>query len=241
MTRIESPTPMGDREALKREIRNEITAEGRRRHVRGCFGCLIGLIVVLGVPLLYLSIQLAKAGFVSPPLLGGMYHDVAPVREVQPLAGSNADMVVRTAMQRMRPDPALQQFSLFFDEADLTTLLRDGVTMAPPDTLPFPIRRAQFAIEKDYLELFVVTVKDGRDVTLRFRFVPTVHNGKVDIDVVEAVSGALTIPNKMVTLLFDAMFAPAIANVQTQMKSVGQLNSIALKDKQMTFTFYSPR
>jgi hypothetical protein len=236
MTRRESPTPTGDREALKREIQSEIRSEGRRKSARGCFGCLAAVIIVLGAPLLYGTVLLAKSGFARPPLMENMYKPVEPSRKVEPLKGTTAEQIAETLPLKASPDPVERVMKVPVGEAELTTLAMEGVTRAKPGQLPFPMRRVQFAIQKEYVELHVIAVKHGRDITMRAKFVPEIREGKLDVRVIEAQSGSLEVPLGIANFGFDFMFEQSLMVLQEGINKYGALTGVDLSQGTITFS-----
>ncbi|HTK05099.1 MAG TPA: hypothetical protein VL500_05935 [Candidatus Eisenbacteria bacterium] len=238
MTRIDPFSPE-QREAIKTEIKQEMRHEERRkRTVRLVTGLLIAF-VVIAVPVLFVSAQLAKTGFFDVPVLSAwLYKPTAPTRTVIPLYGSKPDDIYRVVGTKISYDPATSLAKLPMTEAEITTIAQHGVTAAPPESLPFPIKTMQVAIDPGSVEIYVVSPQKKRDATVRVRFRPQVKDGSLKASVQEIAVGSLIVPNKVGELLFSIFGAFVTDSVSKSIGQVGTLSGIELEQGIVRFVFY---
>lgn len=229
MTRIDAFSPQ-EREAIKKEIKQELHHEATRKRLLSC-GVLAAItLLVIGLPILYVSAQLAKTGFYDVPVLSKSYYKpTVPVRTVLPLFGSKPDDIYRILGTKVRYEPATSQATLPVSEAEITTLVQHAIAAAPPDVLPFPVRTAQVAIDAEMVEIYAISPQKNRDATVRIRFKPTVKGGELRANVEEIAVGSLIVPKKIGDLLFAAFGAIVTDAAAEQVANVGSLVDIKLE------------
>lgn len=236
-------TSQDDREKLKQEIRDEIRRDAFRRQALGC-GCSVLVFLALTVlPAAYVAAQLAKTGFVDVPLFSRhLFHRSEPSREVLPLAGTPPDAMAKVIAAGATYEPKTQNASVRISEAQLTTIVNDALRNAPTDIMPFRVTSAQVAVDADAVELFLVTPQDGRDSTVKVRFVPGVRDGAFVGDVLSMEVGSFVVPDRIADGLFSAFGAYALSSVQSAIAGAGTLQSIDLAQGSMTFVIHvTPR
>jgi len=227
MTKID----IGDqetRQVLKKEIIDEMQHDVRRRKVRNCLGCLFLVILAVTVPVAIVAVQLAKTGLVEVPLLTSrLYHPIQPSREVRPLFGAKASDILLAAASKAKPTLTLGLIKMSFTEAELTTLAKEGIA-ASGANLPIPLKSIQVAVDTDAVEIFAVTPQNGRDVTVRARFLPWVDAGQMKITPKELIIGGLSVPPSLSGAL-SLVLNKSLGNVlTTTINQVGRLVVVEL-------------
>lgn len=217
------------RQALKKEIIEEMRQDARRRQTRKFFGCLFLVLLALAIPVLFVAAQVAKTGLIEVPFLTSrLYQPARPVREIRPLIGYSSTDILLAAASKAKPTLTLGLVRMSFTEAELTTLARDGIA-ASGTSLPVPIKSIQIAVDPDAVEIFAVTTKYGRDVTIRARFFPWVDAGQLKITPKELIIGALNVPPSL-SGLESLILEKSIGNVLTStINRVGRPVSIELE------------
>jgi len=238
MTRIDPFSPE-QREALKTEIKQEMRHEERRRRVVRLVSGLLIAFAIIAVPVLLVSWQLAKTGFYDVPVLAKrLYRPTEPSRTVLPLYGSKPDDIFRVVGTKIMYDPSTSLAKLPMTEAELTTIAQHGVAGAPPESLPFPIKTMQVAVDPEVVEIYVVSPQKNRDATVRVRFRPFVKDGSLKADVKEIAIGSLIVPKKVGEMLFSMFGAFVTESVAKSVGQVGRLNGIELDRGIVRFVFY---
>lgn len=238
MTRIDNVASLPDRDALKKEIRQEIRGEERRKKLAGCGGCLALVVMAIVAPLLLVASFLAKTGFVEVPVLThALYRPSAPVHEVTPFAGETADQVMMVLPNKVTYDVAAAQLRLPVTEQEITTVLQ-RVATAKPSQLPFTVSRMQLAIEPDMVELFAVSPQHGRDVTVRISFVPRIKDGELEIVSPKVMLGNQSMPQFLARPFFEYFSRSLVDQLHSGMYSVGRPVQIVLSKGSMTFVFF---
>ncbi len=228
MTRIDAFSPQ-ERESIKKEIKQEIRSEDRRRRLMGCGGLLLIVLLAVGIPAFYVASQLAKTGFYDVPLLSrSLYKPSVPERTVVPLVGSKPDDIYRVLGTKVQYEAQTSQATFPVTESELTTIVQHSVASAPPKSLPFPVRTVQVAIDPDKIEIYVISPQKNRDATVRIRVKPYVKGGELRADVIEIQIGSLILPQKIGDLLFSAFGALVTDSVSTAVSNVGRLVNIEL-------------
>lgn len=228
MSRIDAFSPQ-ERESIKKEIKQEIRREERRRRLIGCGGLLLVVLLLIGVPALYVASLLAKTGFYDVPVLSkSLYKPSEPERTVVPLYGSKPDDIYRVLGTKVRYEPQTSQATFPVSESEITTIVQHSVAAAPPNTLPFPVRTVQVAIDPDKIEIYAISPQKNRDATVRIRFRPSVKGGELRADVQEIAIGSLVLPKKIGEMLFAAFGALVTDSVSTAVANVGRLVNIEL-------------
>lgn len=235
MTRMDAPSAPVDREGLKREIVAELTQEARRKKVITCGGCLLALLVALGLPTLWVLSYVARTGFVEVPVLTPwLYSPSKPERQVLPLGGSTSESVLRAVLARSSLDPHTSLLTFVFKEEDLTTLIAHAVWLAPKGSLPFAISQAQFAVDSGTIELFLVSPRPHREATVLVRVSPHVErNGKISYDVQEMRIGAFKVPRGLAGILFATLGSFITETFRKQAADVGTIIDVVPLDRQL--------
>lgn len=238
MTRIESKPPSEDRESLKREIVGEIRHAEIRRKALGCGACaLVWLVIILG-GFWFVGSRIAKTGIMKVPLFSDS-QPVAekPIRQVAPLLGTKPEDVPRIVGANARYDQNTSSLSVPIKESALTTIVNSALVSGSV-TLPFQVKSAQVAIEPKYVELFVISPQEGKDVTVRARFTPKVDAGQLDFDVVEVKLGSLVLPQSVGSAMFGAIRGPLNDAITSATNSSGgKLKDVSLATGSMTLVF----
>lgn len=228
MTRIDAFSPQ-ERESIKKEIKQEIRSEERRRRLIGCGGLILVVLLIVGIPALYVASLLAKTGFYDVPVLSrALYKPSSPERTVVPLYGSTPDDIYRVLGTKIKYEPQTSQATFPVSESELTTLVQHSVAGARPNTLPFPVRTVQVAIDPDKIEIYVISPQKNRDATVRIRFRPYVKGGELRAEVQEIAIGSLVLPKKIGELLFAAFGTLVTDSASTAISNVGRLVNIEL-------------
>ncbi|HTM67976.1 MAG TPA: hypothetical protein VL426_01630 [Candidatus Binatia bacterium] len=226
MTRIDPFSPE-QREAIKTEIKQEMRQEERRQRLRRALTILLGVLIVLGLPTVFVAAELAKTGFVDVPVFSAwLYKPSAPSRTVLPLYGSKPNDIYRVVGTKITYDPTTSLAKLPLTEQEITTLAQAGAATAPPNSLPFPVKSVQVAIDPDTVEIFAVSPQKKRDATVLVRFHPRVKDGHLSAEVEKIAIGSLVVPNKAGDLLFAAFGAIVNESVSRGIAQIGTLMSV---------------
>ena len=235
MTRIDAFSSQ-EREAIKKEIKQELRHEGARKRLLSCGVLLVVALFVVVGPIIYVSAQLAKTGFFDVPVLSrSLYKPTVPARTVLPLFGSKTEDIQRVLGTKVRYDPTTSQATLPVTEAEITTLVQHAIAAAPPNTLPFPIRTAQVAIDPTAIEIYAISPQKNRDATVRVRFRPFVKAGELKADVEEIAVGSLLLPKRLGNLMFSAFGAIVTDAAAEQVGNIGRLVNIELEEGAVKF------
>jgi hypothetical protein len=231
MARVDRPAATGDREELKREIRQEIRQEELKKKLAGCGGCLVAVLIVIGLPTLWIASLFAKTGFVEVPVLTSwLYKPAEPERVVLPLGGSTSESVMRTIAGRVSAAPHLGLLTVAARENEITTLLVHAVWSAQEKDLPMKIRNVQVAVDNGSFEVFIVSPRGRRDATVLARVVPSVAvDGTLKAEVRELRIGALEIPHWAAQGLASATIAAVSGTIQTEIAKVGSIVNVETK------------
>jgi len=238
MTRVENEKQPTEREALKKEILQEIHGEERRKKLLSCAGCLALELLAVAAPLLISAVLIAKTGLVTIPILTNwLYAPSQPVRQITRIAGSTGEQIGRAEALKAKYDPVLQLLDISFTEAELTTLVQ-GSLDAAGGNLPFSVSNSQIAVEPGHLEFFGLLDRPDRKVTVRAEIEPSVQNGQLKIKVTGLRIGALGIPDSL-SGLFSSLLERVLGDALTSaMAELGQLNSIELEKGRVLFRIH---
>ena len=229
MTRIDPFSPE-QREAIKTEIKEEMRAEERRKRLRRFIVTAAIAVAAIGIPLLLVCVVMAKSGFVDVPVLSkALYKSTSPTRVVLPLYGSKPADIYRVIGTKVKVDPNTSLASVPLTEAELTTLAQNGVASTPKDSLPFPVKSIQVALDPDAVELFAISPQGRRDATVLVRFKPRVKDGKLYADVERIAIGSLEVPKGVGNAVFAAFGAIVNESVVKVAAQVGTLIRIDLE------------
>jgi len=226
------------RQALKQEIMTEIKQDARRRKFINCLSCLLlEALVIFGLAVFVASL-LARSGLVQVPFLTPwLYRPAQPERQVVPLAGYDAADILISEASKAKVDRLLGTFSIRLTESELTTIVKEGLDKFG-GSLPLPLSSAQIAIETDVVELFAVSIQNGREVTVVAKVVPSVtEDGKLKLTPKELKIGSLSVPASA-----NAMLAAVLAKVigdalNSNIGGIGRLVDISLAKGVMTVQF----
>jgi len=207
------------RQELKKEIMSEIKHDARRKKIVNCLGCLSLELLVLAIPILFVATMLAKTGLVEIPVMTNwLYRHNEPSRLVVPLAGSNTTEILIAAATRAKIDRNFGILKIGLSESELTTIAQEGLEVAG-DALPLPLSSVQIAADDDVVELYVTSPRNGREVAIRARIIPTVEEGQIKIAVQELRIGALDIPagvSKMLVPLLNSSIGETLSDSVSQ-------------------------
>jgi len=240
MTRIESGQN-NEREALKKEIVDEIRGDARRRKAIGCGSCALVWVLAILIGGWFVGTTLTKTGFVRVPYVpASVYVPEEPVRVVSPLRGTKPEDVPTIVGSRAKFETSTGKLSIPMKEADITTVVSQAF-VAGIEGLPFAVERAQVAIESDHLELFLVSPQEGRKATVRVRFTPSVADGKVVLALRDIELGKVTLPAFVSNMAFNAVRTSFEGAIESAAAKVGEIRGIDLAKGQLTLTFSAPR
>lgn len=221
---------------MKDEIKQEIRKEDLRKKLVGCGGCLMLVLLIIGVPSAYVLAQLAKSGFVDVPVMSrALYKPLSPTRVVLPLYGSKPEDVYRVMATKVKYEPQSGFAKLPVSETEITTMVQNAIASAPPDALPFPVRSIQVAIDEESIELFAVSPQKNRDATVRIRFRPYVKGGELRAEVKEVSLGSLTLPKKVGEFLFNAFGSIVVGATSDALDDLGSLVNVELDPGSIRF------
>jgi hypothetical protein len=240
MTVVDKISPE-EREAIKKEVRDEVHAEmahDRKRRLLRRLGCFfLAFFFLIIAPILVGAIIVAKSGILEVPVISSaVYQPIAPTRTVQPLTGSSADDVMKTIAASAKAGVATGSAVLTITEQQLTTIVAAGITQGTDTGLPFAISSAQVAILDGQMEFFLDAVQNGRQVPVLIRVEPTVSAGSLHFSVKEATMGSLPLPAFMVEAALQKL-ADSTLSQATGDKSMGTLTGLKMKTGKLEMTF----
>lgn len=230
MTRTDDAT---EREALKDEIKGELKREGARRKAIGCGSCFLLMAAALAIPTFFVLSTLAKTGFVNVPLLSGwLYRPALPVRVVRPLVGSTREQVMQSIVSKVKYDQTTSSMSLMIGEMQATTLVQAMLDDAK--NLPFAASSVQAAVEPEHIEFYFVSVRPGRNATVRVRVFPEVKDGKIVLTVNELLIGSLNVPPSISRYLITVFGNETEKALNEFAAQIGQISDISLRKGTLT-------
>ncbi|MDD5251667.1 MAG: hypothetical protein PHT12_03455 [Patescibacteria group bacterium] len=214
-----------EKEEMKKEIIGEIRRDERRRRLWSCVGCLFVEILIIAVPLYLVASIVAKTGVANVPVLTKwQYRPAAPTRIVTPDSRSTQAIIMEEAASA-KPEPQLGLVRLRLTEAELTTMVR-GAFAAAADQLPFPVSEAQLVVDTGRLELFLVSPRPERPVTVRASFRPNLVNGALKLEATEIVIGAWQLPSFAVDAIGKAIGEILGQAVTSGISSAGTIQEV---------------
>lgn len=225
------------RAEMKKEIIKEIHQEERQRKLISCIGCLTLKLLILAIPIVLVTVAVAKSGFYEVPLLSDwLYQPSSPERIVKPLVGYDSGQVLRVAMARAEFESAVGLLKVNLTEAELTTLV-SAAAAANVDG-PMKINQAQMTCSKEGIELFAITPRPKRDVTIKVLFSPSITDeGKLNLEVKSMRIGGLNVPGVMLSLLSKALASQMTKALASAAAGAGELKGIRAGEKKLYLDF----
>ena len=233
-----SENPATTREKMKKEILGEIRIEERRRKRRNCLVWLGIKLLLLLIPLLLVAAMVAKSGFYDIPVLTNwLYAPSQPTRVVTPLVGFDSDMVVRQAMARAEYEAGVGRFKIYLTEQELTTLVQESLANIGPEA-PLPVKSGQAAITEEGIELFLLTPRPERDVTVKTVLMPEIdESGEVAMAISSLEIGSLNMPRFAVKLMSQALAKQLADALSMSDSGLGELRDVRVSDKRIDLEF----
>jgi hypothetical protein len=226
MTRIENGGSQ-ERQNIRKEIREELRGEDRRKGMVKFGGCLLTLLIFIGIPTAFVAVEAAKTGLVTVPLLTPMlFKEEGPSRVVMPLVGAKPEQVMQIAFARYSYDAATSLLTVPIREEEMTTVFRDAIDHAPPNTLPFPMKDVQLLVDDDDVEMFAHVSRAGHESSLRVRFHPVVVGGQLTTLV---RLGNLTLPHWMGSAITGTVGRAFITSFEANLSTFGKLEKVLLQ------------
>ena len=225
------------REKMKKEIIKEVRHDEKRRKAINCLGCLFLKLIFFLVVALLVAFGVAKTGLYEIPVLTNwLYHPGEPIRVVQPLIGSDGEQVMRNAMARAEYNAAVNLFSVNLTEQELTTLVVEAAAKQGGES-GFEIKLVQMTVSEEGIELFAVSPRSERDVTIKSLIRPVVTEGKMLLDVRTLEIGALSIPGSFVSLVSKIVSGQLSDALSLSASGLGELHEVRTEDKQLYIVF----
>lgn len=226
------------REKMKKEIKEEIRRDEKRRKLVNCIGCLTLKLVVLLAVVLFTASLVAKTGLYEIPVLTNwLYHPSEPTRIVQPLIGYDGEQVMQNAMARAEYNGITSSFSISLSEQELTTIAAEAAEKSDNES-GFAIKSVQMTVSTDGIELFAVSPRSERDVTIKSLFLPSISdNGKMIFDVKTLEIGALDIPGVLVSPVSRIISGQLSDTLSLTDGGLGELQEVRTEDKRLHLVF----
>lgn len=228
-----------EREAIREEVRAELSQERRSRRLKGCGCALLAFVVLIGAPLGFTLWIIAKSGFADIPVLTGLvYRPPAPVRQVAPLVGTDASTIAKSLAATAKPGLVSGTAEIAISEQELTTFLVSAVQSGDLPQLPLvgKITSAQAAIDPDFIEIYLsAALPSGQPEPIIIRVRPVVVSGQLNFRVQEAVIGSFPLPAAIFEPLLNKAAASAMARMSGTAGTV--LSDIRLDQGRMTLVF----
>ncbi len=232
-----------EREAIRDEVRAEMAQEKHSRQLKGCGCALLAFAVLIGAPIGLTIWVIAKSGFIEIPVLSDLvYRPPAPVRQVVPLVGTDAETIAKSLAATAKPGSASGTAEITVSEQELTTFLAAAVQSGDLPQLPLAgkITSAQAAIDPDFIEIYLsAAMANGQPQPIILRVLPTVVSGQLNFRVKEAVLGSFPLP----AAIFEPLLNKAAASAMARMSGTGGavLTAIRLTSGHMTLVFAAAR
>lgn len=191
-------------EDLRRELRTQVEEEvrssirqrtWRQFLLRGIGCCGMYLVLLLSIPTL-LAYLVARSGLVEVPWLSDrVVHERAPERVVAAASVGSIEQLLAPKLRALAASGGASAFpSLTFSEEELTALLRLALA-GGGSSFSAQAATAQVAIDRGAVELSGrIAGLGGRATTIRIRGVPSIRDGKLDVELSDVVVGNLGIP-----------------------------------------------
>jgi hypothetical protein len=225
-----------DHEELKKEIKDELKHEARRKKALGCGICSVLMLLLILTPLLLAAFIAAKTGFMDVPVFTKwFYRPTQPSRVVTRLAGYSGADVISTIPAKVDYDFTTDTARMVFSEKEITTILDDSLrSEGGQEALPFTVRSVQVAIDEGEAEVYLVTQQEARDVTIRATFVPRIEEGLLRLDSTEVILGSLKLGDTMSRFVFGLLGKRLEESVNEGLAQIGSLESIDLSGGKIT-------
>lgn len=225
-----------DREALKKEIKQELRQEALRRKAVSYGTCLALLLVAIMIPVIYVGSLVARSGLAQVPLLSDwLYEPSVPVRVVRPLVGSDSTAVFGQVAAGATYEPAVDELRVGMDEQQVTTVIREAMNDASAEgKLPFPVKDAQIAVTAEGMELFARIPRERRDATVLLRFTAAVERGKIRLDPTQLRLGALELPKSFASVVLGPAGSTVSEGISKGLRGLGTITRVDLEDGTLT-------
>lgn len=225
-------------EEVKREVKDELRREGRKR----LWWKVFWYFLFTAVPLAILAVMVARTGLMRIPLLSNsLYRPVAPTRLVAPLVGETAEVAWRESLASAKYDKLTGVVTMQMDENRLTTAIREGLA-AQADALPFVAKDAQVVLDRNRAELFFYTERDTETVPVRMTFLPSIDRlGNLNVDVTEVVVGGAVVPSAMRAPMAKLLNSFLRNEFTSQMPAGFMLREFTIEPETMVVSFTSPQ
>ncbi len=228
MVRVDAPIDATVRDELKQEIKKELRKEEKHKKRMACGGCALVVLLLIGVPTVFVASVFAKTGLVQVPVLSSaLYAPATPTRTVLPLGAATSESILRLIVTRAKFDPHIGVVTFAVKEQELTTLLQHAVWGASEGSLPFKIRTGQVVVLPNAVEVFLVLPRKSGETTALARFQPIVReNGAIDFDVRELRVGSQQVPTWLANMLVSALDKFVTEPIRQQVATVGTLTDV---------------
>lgn len=232
-----SDNPASAREKMKKEIIGEIKSEERRRKRISCLVWLVVKLVIAMIPLVLVAAMVAKSGFYDIPVLTNwLYAPSSPTRVVTPLVGFDSEMIIKQAMARAQYEAGVGTFKVYLTEQELTSLLKESLARMDEDA-PLPVKSGQAAITEEGIELFLLTPRPERDVTVKSVLMPTAESGEITMEIKSLEIGSLNMPKFAVKLMSQALAKQLSDALSMSEGGLGELRDARVSDKRIDLEF----
>lgn len=225
-----------DEEKLRQEIKRELEDDFKKRfekkkHNRGrkktCCGCVLAIILVLCGLIVYFF----QTGTTKIPFVGQIwYKQNVPTRWVDidektpagRLGDIFEDQIEESIGKKISnvhdiidlfPNDQKAIVNISLSENELTNLIQSSITDdgdigANQQTIR--INYIQAVIEEEFIELFFV-LEEPLNIRVRVRFIPTIKEGNLDIEILELVVGKVFVPPFIHKAMYNKFIAPELS------------------------------
>jgi hypothetical protein len=232
-----SDNPKASREKMKKEILGEIRSEERRRKRLSCLVWLAIKLIIILIPIVLVTAMIAKSGFYDIPVLTNwLYAPSSPTRVVTPLVGFDSEMIVKQAMARAEYEASVNRFKVYLTEQELTSLLAESLARMDEDA-PLPVKSGQAAITEEGIELFLLTPRAERDVTVKTGLMPTTKDGEITMEIRSLEIGSLDMPKFAVKLMSQALAKQLSDALSMAESGLGELRDARVSEKRIDLEF----
>lgn len=228
-----------DRSGSGEGVASQLRRQERNRRIFRVTIIAAILLILASLPVLFAGYILAKSGIVEVPVMSGwVYEPITPNRSVIPLAGSGADAVLESAFIRSEYNPNFGLLKVYLTEQELTTVLNSAIKEDKTGALPFPIRKAQAAVNEDSMEIFAVAERgDGTEVPVRAVFRPYVSNGRLMADTKSLTVGSLGVPDFIAKRIVQSLLDSLSSSLNQAAEAGGQLVSVDVSSGRIEMSF----
>ncbi len=227
-----------EKEKLKRELREEVVSEIKKKKRGKFFGCCFLKFFIIVLILAASIALLAKTGLFDIPVFSKIFYQApAPEREVAANTAeekSFENLLAQKLDQELRSGKNLAAggeipVTLEFTEEELTGFLKTAETGED-----YPFTEAQISITPQAIEIFG-QLKEFNQTFLTVALRPEIKNGELEIIFQKIRIGNLSLPPAIGNFLTDKLLKDQLDSVKKLISENGNLENIELTEGKIIF------